>query len=115
MGATAHNSTRLLAPTPEDAKTIQLIAAYIGAAQIETSTSKGDVELVDESGRAIIGSNTVCRHLARSSPHSEALLGADAETAAVVRTMVPRVVAFCPAACRAMQITGRYRKQIPAM
>ena len=88
MGAPAHSGKRLLAPTPEDAKTIQLIAAYTGAAdQIETSISKSDVEYIDESGRAIWGSNTVCRQLARSSPHSKALLGADAETAAVVRTI----------------------------
>ena len=87
MGAPAHSGKRLLAPTPEDAKTIQLIAAYTGSAdQIETSGSKSDVEYVDEPGRVLFGSNTICRHLARSSPHSEALLGADAETAAVVRT-----------------------------
>ncbi|CAL5218456.1 g137 [Coccomyxa viridis] len=85
MGAPAHSGKRLLAPTPEDAKTVQLIAAYTGSADhVETSLSKNDVEYIDESGRALFGSNTICRHLARSSPHSKALLGADVETAAVV-------------------------------
>ena len=88
MGATGHSSRRLLAPSPEEAKTIQLIATYTGAADhIEISASKNDVELVDDTGRAIIGSNTICRHLARSSSHSDVLLGADAETAAVVRVL----------------------------
>ena len=94
MGATGDSGTRLLAPTPEDAKTIQLIAAYTGAAHMEASASKSDVEFVDESGHAIIGSNTICRHLARSSPRFEPLLGADAETAAMVRTMLARVTAL---------------------
>lgn len=86
MGASGHSVKRLLAPTPEDAKTIQLIAAYTGAVgQIEAQNSKSDVEFTDETGHTIIGSNTICRHLARSSPHSAALLGADAETAAMVR------------------------------
>lgn len=86
MGASGHGAKRLLSPKPEDAKTIQLIAAYTGAAShIEISAGNSDVELIEESGRTIIGSNTICRHLARSSPHSEALLGADAESAAMVR------------------------------
>jgi len=91
MGATGDSGKRLLAPTPQDANTIQLIAAYTGGVgRIETSASKIDVEFIDESGRAIVGSNTICRHLARSSPHSEALLGADPETAAMVRKAVFR-------------------------
>ena len=108
MGATGHSGKRLLAPTPEVAQTIQLIAAYTGTADhIETSTSKNDVEFVDDSGRSIVGSNSICRHLARSSPHSEALLGADAETAAVVRKSLFSMLCLMPRACRtAKQRTG---------
>ena len=108
MGASGHSGKRLLAPTPEDAQTIQLIAAYTGTADhIETSASKSDVEFVDNFGRSIIGSNTICRHLARSSPHSEALLGADAETAAVVCQNFSNMLPLMPGACRtAEQRTG---------
>ena len=84
MGASSRVQ-RLLAPTADDANTIELIAAYTGATgHIETSQSKCDIEYIDETGRSIMGSNTICRHLARSSPHATALLGADAETAAMV-------------------------------
>ena len=85
MGASSHHLQRLLAPTADDANTIELVAAYIGAAgHIERSQSKCDIEYIDEAGRSIMGSNTICRHLARSSPHGQDLLGADAETAAMV-------------------------------
>ena len=85
MGASSHQVQRLLATTADDANTVELVAAYTGApGHIEKSQSKIDIEYIDESGRSIMGSNTICRHLARSSPHAEALLGADAETAAMV-------------------------------
>ena len=87
MGASSHQVQRLLATTADDANTVELVAAYTGApGHIEKSQSKIDIEYIDESGRSIMGSNTICRHLARSSPHAEALLGADAETAAMVRS-----------------------------
>ena len=85
MGASSHGAQRLLAPAAVDGNTVELIAAYIGApGHIEKSQSKSDILFIDEAGRSIMGSNTICRHLARSSPHAKALLGADAETAAMV-------------------------------
>ena len=87
MGASSHRVQRLLAPTADDANTVELVAAYTGAAgHIERSQSKCDIEYIDEAGRSIMGSNTICRHLARSSPHAKDLLGADAGTAAMVHT-----------------------------
>ena len=85
MSVTGPHELRLLAPSPHDAQIVKLIAAYAGLLDsLTVLDGQKELQLLTADGATLRGSNTICRHIAKSGTSGKALLGADADEEALV-------------------------------
>lgn len=78
-------SFRLLSPTEEDARLVQLVAAHAGLSDCLTVIGdQKELLLVDHNGQSLMGSNTICKHLASATSVGKKLLGQSPEEEALV-------------------------------
>ena len=81
---------RLLSSSPLDAQLVRLTAAHAGLLDALTVVDNSkELQLIIADGSALRGSNTICRHIARSSAAGKALLGSDADAEALVCSSIP--------------------------
>jgi hypothetical protein len=77
---------RLLAPNQDDIRLVQLVAAHAELSDcLSVIPDQKELLLIDQNGKSLTGSNTICKHLASITTAGNELLGHNAEEQAVVR------------------------------
>lgn len=79
-------SLKLLSPSLEDARLVKLVAEYSGIELLDVVEGSKEVQLITPSGQTLTGSNTICKHIAKSSSKAANLLGSNPEDEALVGT-----------------------------
>ncbi len=78
---------KLLSPSPEDSNIVKLVASYSGVVgNLEIQDNSKELQLITQTGQTLTGSNTICKHLAKSGCKASELLGSNSEDEALVRS-----------------------------